>query len=99
MPRLTSNWPSEPSQRSFPDAATMSGLSFDVGWSTRLRSNSRTQPLTLREYAVELDLQYNRARCFDPQVGRWLREKLLGFDASVANLYRYPNSSSSGESS
>ncbi len=35
---------------------------------------------------IEVDdaLQYNRVRCFDPTIGRWLNQEPLGFDASCA---------------
>jgi RHS repeat-associated protein len=36
----------------------------------------------------EVGLQYNRARHFDPTIGRWLNEDPIGFEDG-ANLYRY----------
>ncbi|MBN8605116.1 MAG: RHS repeat-associated core domain-containing protein [Planctomycetes bacterium] len=44
---------------------------------------------TGREWDEEIDLQYNRARYYDPQMGRWISKDLLGFDAGDMNLYRY----------
>jgi RHS repeat-associated protein len=44
---------------------------------------------TGREFDVETDLQYNRARYYDPATGRWLSQDPLGFDAGDSNLYRY----------
>jgi RHS repeat-associated protein len=43
-----------------------------------------------RELPAEEALQYNRARCFDPSVGRWISEDPLGYDNSEGNLFRYP---------
>jgi RHS repeat-associated protein len=44
---------------------------------------------TGREWDVETNLQYNRARYYDPKVGRWTSQDPLGFDAGDSNLYRY----------
>jgi RHS repeat-associated protein len=44
---------------------------------------------TGREFDVETDLQYNRARYYDPSTGRWMSQDPLGFDAGDSNLYRY----------
>jgi RHS repeat-associated protein len=44
---------------------------------------------TGREFDVETDLQYNRARYYDPSTGRWISQDPLGFDAGDSNLYRY----------
>src|SRR5262249_33228822 len=44
---------------------------------------------TSREREVEIDLQYNRARYFDWNTGRWISQDPLGFDAGDSNLYRY----------
>jgi RHS repeat-associated protein len=46
---------------------------------------------TSREYDVETDLQYNRARYYDANTGRWISQDPLGFDAGDSNLYRYVN--------
>ena len=42
-----------------------------------------------READSETGLQYNRARYYDPKVGRWLSQDPLGFAAGDGNLYRY----------
>ena len=42
-----------------------------------------------REYDAEIDLQYNRARYYDPGTGRWISQDPLGFGAGDSNLYRY----------
>jgi RHS repeat-associated protein len=44
---------------------------------------------TGRMFDVETDLQYNRARWYDPNTGRWLTQDPMGFDAGDSNLYRY----------
>ena len=44
---------------------------------------------TGRQFDVETDLQYNRARWYDPTTGRWQSQDPLGFDAGDSNLYRY----------
>src|SRR5262249_13535753 len=49
---------------------------------------------TDREIDVETGLQYNRARYYDPKVGRWTNQDPLGFDAGDNNLYRYVSNNS-----
>src|SRR5262249_48489162 len=44
---------------------------------------------TGREIEVEVGLQFNRARVYDPHIGRWISEDPLGFAAGDSNLYRY----------
>jgi RHS repeat-associated protein len=44
---------------------------------------------TGRELDAETGLNYNRARYYDPNVGRFVNEDLSGFSAGDANLYRY----------
>ncbi|MFO0929428.1 MAG: tandem-95 repeat protein [Gemmataceae bacterium] len=44
---------------------------------------------TGREHDAETGLQYNRARYYDPQTGRWLSQDPLGFAAGDIDLYRY----------
>jgi RHS repeat-associated protein len=44
---------------------------------------------TGREFDRETGLQYNRARYYDPKIGRWTSEDPKGFDAGDANWYRY----------
>jgi RHS repeat-associated protein len=48
---------------------------------------------TGREIEVEVDLQFNRARFYDPSIGRWISKDPLGFAAGDSNLYRYVNNS------
>ena len=43
---------------------------------------------TGREYDKETGLQYNRARYYDPKLGRWMSKDPIGFDAGDTNLYR-----------
>ena len=42
-----------------------------------------------RELDIETGLQYNRARYYDSNTGRWLSQDPLGFNAGDSNLYRY----------
>jgi RHS repeat-associated protein len=44
---------------------------------------------TGREFEAEIGLQYNRARWYDPRVGRWVSEDPIGFGAGDTNLARY----------
>jgi len=46
---------------------------------------------TGREFDVETQLQFNRARYYDATTGRWISQDPLGFDAGDSNLYRYVN--------
>ncbi|MGF1583246.1 MAG: RHS repeat-associated core domain-containing protein [Gemmataceae bacterium] len=46
---------------------------------------------TGREWDAEAELQYNRARYYDPAIGRWISRDPLGFEAGYSNLYRYVN--------
>ncbi len=51
---------------------------------------SKTRYLfTGREFDTAIDLQYNRARWYDPEVGRWISEDPLSFAAGDANVARY----------
>lgn len=44
---------------------------------------------TGRELDTSIGLQYNRARWYDPRVGRWISEDPIGFAGGDANLTRY----------
>ncbi len=46
---------------------------------------------TGQELDVQTGLQYNRARWYDSNTGRWITQDPLGFDAGDSNLYRYVN--------
>jgi RHS repeat-associated protein len=52
-------------------------------------SNTDRYGYTGRELQTETNLQYNRARWYDPVTKRWLSQDPLGFDAGDSNLYRY----------
>jgi RHS repeat-associated protein len=43
---------------------------------------------TGREFDSETGLQYNRARYYDPRVGRWTSQDPIRFSAGDSNLYR-----------
>src|SRR5581483_5579339 len=42
-----------------------------------------------REIDEEIHLEYNRARYYSPELGRWITQDPLGFGAGDSNLYRY----------
>ncbi|MDW8224154.1 MAG: RHS repeat-associated core domain-containing protein [Gemmatales bacterium] len=42
-----------------------------------------------REFDTETGLYYNRARYYDPVIGRWTTEDPLGFAAGKLNVHRY----------
>jgi RHS repeat-associated protein len=44
---------------------------------------------TGREWQSNAQLQYNRARWYDPRIGRWISEDPIAFAAGDGNLYRY----------
>jgi RHS repeat-associated protein len=46
---------------------------------------------TGREFDVETQLRYHRARYYDPVTARWTSQDPMGFDAGDSNLYRYVN--------
>lgn len=48
---------------------------------------------TARDWDDEIDLQYNRRRYYDPEIGRWISEDWLGYAAGDQNFYRYANNS------
>jgi RHS repeat-associated protein len=52
-------------------------------------SNGDRYKFSSREFDAETGLQYNRARYYQVDVGRWLNEDPLRFGAGDANLYRY----------
>jgi RHS repeat-associated protein len=44
---------------------------------------------TAREWYGDTTLQYNRARYYDPKIGRWISQDPSGFVANDQNVYRY----------
>ncbi|MEQ8788186.1 MAG: RHS repeat-associated core domain-containing protein [Pirellulaceae bacterium] len=48
---------------------------------------------TGRERDEESDLQFNRARYYDPNIGQWTSEDPIGFEAGDANVRRYVGNS------
>jgi len=70
-------------------------LAYDAFGNIRSETNSAVDFLfgfTGRERDNESDLQYNRARYFGTDVGRWISEDPLGFAAGDENLSRYVSS-------
>src|SRR5262245_23615300 len=52
---------------------------------------------TGREIDTEINLQYNRARYYDANTGRWIAQDPFGFDAGDSNLFRYVRNETSRE--
>jgi RHS repeat-associated protein len=79
------------------DIASNSGSLIDHrDWDSLGKLTNETQPSngdrytwTSRETDAELNDQYNRARRYNPNTGRWEAQDPLGFDAGDSNLYRY----------
>jgi RHS repeat-associated protein len=54
-----------------------------------LYGNRATDPTIPLETESHTTLAYNRARYYDPKIGRWIEQDPLGFEAGDDNLYRY----------
>ena len=62
----------------------------NINTSTELDPSLRGRyAFTGREFDVETQLQYNRARYYDATTGRWISQDPMGFNAGDRNLYRY----------
>jgi RHS repeat-associated protein len=78
---------------SYAGTADLDHLDYD-GWGNATESNAGNgdrYKYTGREWDDAVKLQYNRARYYDPKVGRWTSQDPAGFDAGDSNLYRYVN--------
>jgi RHS repeat-associated protein len=63
---------------------------YDAYGNVTSGDTSKTRYLfTAREFDTDIDLQYNRARWYDPEVGRWISKDPIGFAAGDVNQYRY----------
>lgn len=88
-------WDFTDHQGSLRDMVTADGLTheqvnYDAFGNITLDSDLRGRyGFTGREYDVEIEMQYNRARYYDATTGRWINPDPLGFDAGDSNLYRY----------
>ncbi len=51
---------------------------------------------TGRDWDDDTQLQYNRARWYDPAQGRWISQDPIGFAAGDVNLYRYVGNDATG---
>src|SRR5262245_43403737 len=65
--------------------------SYGAIYSESSPANGDRYTWTGRERDAEIDLQFNRARYYDYQTGRWISQDPLGFDAGDSNLARYVN--------
>jgi RHS repeat-associated protein len=69
-------------------------ITYD-GWGNLATETDATHTLlgryrwTGREVDTEINLQYNRARFYDPNTSRWMSQDPLRFNAGDSNLYRY----------
>jgi RHS repeat-associated protein len=75
-------------------ATVLNHLKYDAYGKVTSESNAAVDFLfafTGRERDEETGLQFNRARYYDPAVGRWISEDPIGFAAGDANLIRYVN--------
>jgi len=67
-------------------------LKYDSFGNITDQSDATQQPLyafTGREWDADSELSYNRARWYDPTVGKFLSEDPIGFDGGDVNLARY----------
>jgi RHS repeat-associated protein len=74
------------------NGATKDALNYD-GWGNILAGETNSTfrgnyAWTGRLFDVETQLQYNRARWYDPSTGRWQSQDPLGIGAGDSNLYR-----------
>ena len=67
-------------------------IAYDAFGQRTSETNSAVDHLfgyTSRDWDEDADLQYNRARWYDPATGRWMSQDPIGFNAGDANLFRY----------
>jgi len=82
------------------DTVIVNHISYDAFGGSRAETNAAVDHLfgyTGRDWDADADLQYNRARWYDPAVGRWLSEDPIGFKAGDANLSRYVGNQATGK--
>jgi len=79
------------------DASIAVHYVYDAYGNVTSGDTSQTRYLfTGREFDTDIELQYNRARWYDPDVGRWISADPLGFAAGDANDQRYVGSEVTG---
>jgi RHS repeat-associated protein len=74
----------------------LDALTFDSYGNILTETNSGNGDrfkVTGREWDSEIGLQFNRARYYDPGIGRWISQDPSGFAAGDADLYRYVTNS------
>jgi RHS repeat-associated protein len=79
-------------------ATVLNHLKYDAYGKVTSESNAAVDFLfafTGRERDEETGLQFNRARYYDPAVGRWISEDPIGFAAGDGNLVRFARNSPS----
>lgn len=97
VPDGTGAWYLTDGQGTVGDLADLAGVVQDHLLYTAFgQVTSESQPAfgdrwryTGREFEAETGLQYNRARYYDPAIGRWISEDPIGLQAGDPNLYRY----------
>ena len=94
----STHWTLTDNQGSVRDVVTNSASVVDSISYTAFGTPIETSPgsggrylYTGREFDVETGLQYNRARYYDPGIGRWISQDPTQFNAGDSNLYRYVN--------
>jgi RHS repeat-associated protein len=79
-----------------PSGSVLDTVNYD-GFGNILSESSPTNgdrfKYTSREWDKTTSLQFNRARYYDPNAGRWIAEDPLEFAAGDANFYRYVTNS------
>jgi RHS repeat-associated protein len=72
------------------ETVTVTHFTYDTFGNVTSGDTTQTRYLyTGRDWDSDSGLQYNRARWYDPQTGRWISEDPIGFAAGDANLARY----------
>ncbi len=77
-------------QRARTDGTIDNALTYDSYGNVLTQTGTGDRfKFTGREWDGEVGLQFNRARYYDPAIGRWVSEDPIVFEAGDSNLYRY----------